>query len=486
MKTTPPLILSLLIVFAYLLSPVQVHSQDTGIHIGASAYSLYSSGNDLPFWFTSNQQGIFEHANNSFNIADVSINKNFNSEKKWDYSYGARAIYAKGENTYHQFNEWYAGISYKSFYLKAGAFPEETVYEGLSSTNGNIDWSNNARPMPRIRLATNGYIPLPFGKHSKFWKDVTFKAFYDEGFLNDDNRYVKNTQLHHKSFYFRKQINSREHVTIGGDHYAMWGGTSPDYGKLPGVKSYLRSIFFLSGSEDAPESDQMYFSGNHLGMFYLDYEKTYPSGTFTMYLNHPWDHVPIIIHNLFDNLIGLNFSLNKKSFISDILLEIMNTTDQGGVMHVRDEWDPTVYFEHYFEHGEYKSGLSYENRIIASPFFSPMAIKDGINYGTGNNRVALMHLALKGYLHPNISWKYFFSYARSSGTYGGQAYDAIVPGYFDMTRHKFSQLLELHYEIQKAGVNVSIAAASDNGHWDHVYGFMFKLEKTFSITPEKK
>jgi len=421
---------------------------------------LVSSGSDLPFWFTSNQQGIFEQANKNYKLVDLKLDKTFNigSSKNWDYLYGGRIIYADGASTYHQFNEWYAGVRYKSFQLKAGAFPEETVYNGLSSTNGNIDWSNNARPMPRIRVSTNEYIRLPFGKNSKFWKDVTFKAMYDEGFFNDNSRYVKNAHLHHKSLYLRKKVSPREHVTIGGDHYAMWGGTSPDFGELPGFKSYLRSVFFLSGSEDAPEGDQIYFSGNHLGMFYLDYEKTYPSGTFTMYLNHPWDHVPAIVHNLFDNLIGLNFRCNKKGFISDILFETMYTADQGQVMHVRDPQDP-----------------------LASPFFSPMVIKNGINYGTGNNRVALMHLAFKGYLNSNLSWKYFFSYARSAGTYGGQAYDAIVPGYFDMTRHKFSMYGEMNYQIPKIGLNVSLAAASDMGHWDHVYGGMLKLEKTFSM-----
>lgn len=461
-------------------------AQDSGVHLSVKTSGLTSSGtvDDLPFWFTSNQQGIFEQASKNYQLADFRIDKSFRTDvtKKWDYLYGGRLVYANETSSYHQFNEWYAGIKYKSFYLKAGAFTEETVYNGLSSTNGNIDWSNNARPMPRIRLATNEYIPLPFGKNSKFWRNVTFKAQYDEGFLNDDSRYVQNAHLHHKSLYLRKKVSKREHLTIGGDHYAMWGGTSPDYGKMPGFKSYFRSVFFLNGSNDAPEGDQTYFAGNHLGMFYLNYEKTYPTGNLTVYLDHPWDHVPAIVHNLFDNLIGIYYQNNKKSFISDILFETMYTADQGGVMHVRDPGDPTAYFEHYFEHGEYKSGLSYENRIIASPFFSPMVIVNGINYGTGNNRVALMHVALKGYLKENLSWKYFFSYARSAGTYGGQAYDAVVPGYFNMTRHKFSMYGEMNYHMRRIGLNVSLAAASDMGHWDHVYGAMLKLEKTISLS----
>lgn len=471
-----------IIIFSFLL-PVFSHAQNKDLHLSTSFYSLYSTGQDLPFWFTSNQQGIFEHVNNSFNIADVSIHRDFDSEKKWNYSYGGRAIYTKGASTYHQFNEWYAGISYKSFYIKAGAFPEETIWDGLSSTNGNFDWSNNARPMPRIRLATHEYIPLPFGKNSKFWKDVTFKAFYDEGLMNDESRYVKNVHLHHKSFFLRKQINKREKVTIGGEHYTMWGGTSPDLGKLPGFKSYLRYVFFMPGSPDGPWSDSYYFAGNQLGHIYLDYQKTYHSGIFTMYINHPFEFLPTVVGNLFDNLIGLNFKFHKKGFISNILLEMINTNDQGGVLHVRnkEENDPNAFFEKYFSHGEYLSGFSYENRIIGPPFMMPMVIIDGINYGTGNNRVSVVHIAAKGYITQKFYWKYLFSHCRSYGTYGGQAYNAIIPGHFDMAPHKFSQLLELNYFFPKAGINISAAVSSDNGHWDNLYGCKFKLEKTFSI-----
>lgn len=468
-----------------ILSPILAHAQETATKILASGYSLYSSGTELPFWFSSNQQGIFEHANKSYSIGDLSIRKDFTPEKKWDITYGGRAIYAKGASTYKQFNEWFAGISYKSFYFKVGAFPEETIWDGLSSTNGNFDWSNNARPMPRIRLATHDYIPLPFGKKSNFWKDVTFKAIYDEGFLNDDSRYVQNVHLHHKSFFLRKQINKRENVAIGGEHYTMWGGTSPNLGKLPGFKSYLRYVFFMPGSPDGPWSDSYYFAGNQLGHIYLDYQKKYHSGTFTMYINHPFEFLPTILGNLFDNLIGLNFKFHKKGFISNIMAELLNTNDQGGVLHVRNEEenDPNAFFEKYFRHGEYASGFSYENRIIGPPFMMPMVIKDGINFGTGNNRVSVAHVAAKGYLTPKFYWKYMFSYCRSYGTYGdgGQAYDAIIPGHFDMAPHKFSQLLELKYSVPKVGIHISAAVASDNGHWDNNYGCMFKLEKTFTV-----
>lgn len=470
-----------------LFMPVFIFAQDRWPVINLSTTGLYGSGlyslgEQLPFWFTANQQGIFEHENGTYQLGEIEIDKTFNAENDLSITYGAYYVYANGATNYQQLNEWYGGIKYKSFYLKAGAFAEETLFDGLSSTNGNIDWSNNARPMPRIRIATDDYISLPFGHNSKFWNDVTFKGIYDEGFLNDDSRYVKNVHLHHKAFFLRKPINSREHVSIGAEHYSMWGGVSPKYGEFPGFKSYLRVILPLPGSPDAPNYDQIYFAGNSLGLFYLDYQKQYPSGTFTMYLNHPWDHVPIIIHNIFDNLIGFNFKLNKQCFISNILVEMINTNDQGGVMHVRDPWDPIQWYERLFRHGEYKSGFSYENRIIAAPFFSPMVIVDGVNYGTGNNRVSLFHAAVQGYFWSNFSWKYFFSYYRNFGTYqGGQAYDAVNPGYFDMGRHKFSQLLEVKYEVPKTGIHLSVAGASDNGHWDNLYGLRFKLEKTFNV-----
>jgi len=64
--------------------------------------------------------------------------------------------------------------------LKAGAQSDPIIYGGLSSTNGNMFRSRNARPVPGLSLSTNGYIPFLFAK-----KWFSFRFLYEEGILKD-------------------------------------------------------------------------------------------------------------------------------------------------------------------------------------------------------------------------------------------------------------------------------------------------------------
>jgi len=460
-------------------------AQDNGVHLSLKTSGLTSGGSDLPFWFTSNQQGIFEQSCKNYQLADFKIDKSFriDAEKKWDYLYGGRLVYANGVSSYHQFNEWYAGIKYKSFYFKAGAFPEETVYNGLSSTNGDMRWSNNARPMPRIRLATNEYIPLPFGKNSNFWKDITYKACYDEGFLNDNKLYVKHAHLHHKQLHFQKKLRNNYQFTFGVDHYNMWGGTSPDQGPLPGFKSYLRYVLVLNGSKGFNKSDQEYVAGNSLGRYYFKLEHQQDQSKLTVYLDHPFED-RVTMQNFPDNLIGVVYESTQKKRISNLLFEFMITNDQN--INRRKGLDDNGnviqdHIENYFQHGTYRSGFSYCDRMIASPFFSPMVIINGINMGTGNNRVILFHGGLEGYFSDRFKWKTLLSYSMNHGTFD-RIYNRINPGFFEHWKNQFSAYGELNYQIPTKGWDFSCALATDQGEvLDDQIGIQLSIRKTISF-----
>jgi len=79
--------------------------------------------------------------------------------------------------------------------LKAGAQSDPIIYSGLSSTNGNMYRSRNARPVPGLSLSTNGYIPFLFAK-----KWFSWRFLYEEGILKD-NQFVTNAHLHHKNLH---------------------------------------------------------------------------------------------------------------------------------------------------------------------------------------------------------------------------------------------------------------------------------------------
>jgi hypothetical protein len=449
-------------------------AQPGNFRLSLNTSGLYSGGKDLPFWFSSNRQGIFEQAHNSWALADLSMIKSYSDsvQSKWDYTLGFRGLEARGTGNYFQPNEWHAGVRYEFMKIQLGAWPETTLYHGLSSTNGDMQWSNNARPMPRIRLSTDGFILLPF-VHEWY-----IRLEYDEGLFNDE-RYVMNAHLHHKSGYLRKALKKDLLFTIGLEHYAMWGGTSPDLGKLPGFESYLRYVFVFNGTKKFASTDQEHVAGNTLGAYYLRLEKLKPNGKITWFLDHPFDD-RVTWQNFRDNLYGMVFESNEKKLLSNWVLELMYTNNQNVI---RDENGNSIrlYNENYFRHGIYSSGFSYRYRMISSPFFTPLVIKDGVNLGTGNNRIVLIHAGLEGYFSERIRWKTLLSFSSNKGTFD-KIYDQVNPGFFNEWKDQLSGYAEINYHMQQKGWDFAFSLAADKGQMlEDQLGAQLSIRKTVSF-----
>ena len=74
-------------------------------------------------------------------------NSNFN------YIVGTTIVNGFGKQNYLQLNRAFAGVGFKKLKLTAGLFYDHLLFGGLSSTNGNLAKSRNARPYPRIQLS---------------------------------------------------------------------------------------------------------------------------------------------------------------------------------------------------------------------------------------------------------------------------------------------------------------------------------------------
>jgi len=164
-----------------------------------SQTSVVSSGNDLPFWITSNQNGVYTLHNSSYFLFQAGINRGLERDtlKKWGYTYGANMVYGYARTTDFHPNEYWLGLRFHKLIIKAGAQNDPIIYGGLSSTNGNMYRSGNARPVPGLSLSTNGYIPFLFAK-----KWFSFRFQFEEGILKD-KQYVVDAHLHHKNLHFK-------------------------------------------------------------------------------------------------------------------------------------------------------------------------------------------------------------------------------------------------------------------------------------------
>ncbi len=443
----------LLIIFSANLLSAQ---QKTNLFFRNS--TLTTSGN-LPFWLYANQNGKFEESTQFLNLSELNAETaGIIGNSKWSYRVETNLIAGLANENYFRANQLFGGLQYTKFILKAGWFPNKTRYNGLSSANGDIHWSNNIRPLPRIRLQSDEFISFSFFPH---WFFV--KGLYEEGFLNDENRYVQNTHLHHKDVHFGFQLNPRTFLSIGLDHYSQWGGVHPIRGQLPeSWDAYKRYIANGAGSKDFPVSDQRSAAGNQLGKFVITLDKTFKTGNLNLYYNHPFtDRMDWV--NWRDNFIGAFYETKQQKFISGILYEFMCTKYQSAKKY-EDGWKipPGSGNESYFVHGLYKSGLSYHNRMFVTPFAIPVMIVEGVNLGTGNNRIVLHHIGINGHLSQNFQWKSLLSYSINHGTYG-QRYHKLVPGFFDSPRRQISAMAQISWNIPHTKWSLQGTAAADKG-----------------------
>lgn len=385
-----------------------------------SFHSFASSGDDLPFWFTSNQNGVFTMQNSTYQLLTAGFSRGLENDslKNFGFTYGADMVYGYASESDFHLNQAWAGIRYKWFVLNAGMQADPVSYAGLSSTNGNIMWSNNARPLPGVGIASNGYMPFFFFKS---W--FSFKFEYEENFLND-SRYVEGAMLHHKNLFLRFKIPQTWQLTIGLDHWVYWGGTSPVYGKLPGFEDYLRYISGSSGSSDAPETDKLNVAGNSLGMYVIELQKGFENMDFTFYYNHPFeDHSGMEFANWEDGLWGIHASRkNRKAWLTDFVYEYMNTRDQSGSYHqIPNPDNPDDLIgrgrDNYFNHGVYRSGHTHYNRMMGTPLFIPVINEDGVAVGFESTRMQMHHVGLKGHIYEGFDWNSLFTWSKNYGTY---------------------------------------------------------------------
>jgi len=132
--------------------------------ISVSNTTLAATDSVLPFWFTANQHGKIQSTGSVMNISELTVGQSYNSkpESNFGYTWGGSVIAAFGNTSYYKVNQAFAGFALKGWEIKGGLFYDEIRYAGLSTTNGNLARSQNARPVPTIRFSTLGYKPVPF------------------------------------------------------------------------------------------------------------------------------------------------------------------------------------------------------------------------------------------------------------------------------------------------------------------------------------
>jgi len=460
------------VLVAFFMILISLPAQEKPCDLTGEFESLFSSSSTLPFWLVHNRSGVYNNQDSPDFMLSLNgfeeLDHLFSSSSSLEL--GSRLITTYGDEADLHFNELYGKLFMRHFKLEAGLFRDEIQFGGLSTTNGNIARSLDARPYPKIRLATNGYIPFLFWK--KWFK---FSAEYDEGLLND-SRYVDGTHLHHKSLCTQAQISKSLLLRLGIDHFVMWGGTSPDkkIGKMPeDLGAYLRYITGRSGNSEFPQTDQNNVCGNQYGSYLLQVEKVFPDFSLTFNLSHPFDdHSGMDLANKEDNLYGIFLDFKQKDqVINQLVYEFTYTKKQGQDVPEDEGTRRYLDADDYYNHGVYRSGATYHQYAMVSPLFAPVIIEDGISRGFLNTRFVSHHLGAKGNLSKWMEWKVLLTYTKYFGTWNKPV---------DPPDDQFSGLLKLFYQKPHFPVDVSLSVATDTGQlYDNRVGIMLNIAKSW-------
>lgn len=412
---------------------------------------MAGTGNNLPFWFTHNQSGRYSGGNSWLQWTAASLEGAMATGHKLKVGYGADLILLAGEKgTDARIIEAWAGAAGKTLSFRLGAFSDPEQLGGLSSSNGNLLRSLNARPYPRARLSTNGFVPLG--------PRLQVNAEYDEGLLTGP-RVVRHPHLHHKSLTLEIPAGPSFRIRAGIDHYVFWGGTLPSGEKLAGgLKNYFRYILGKSGDSSFSSGDRDNVTGNQLGAYNLSIHHNLPHLQIDLLISHPFeDRSGMELANAQDNLYTLHFRKKKEgALLGGWLIEYLYTKNQSGAIHDTDT--PGVHKrgrDNYFAHNVYQTGFSFLGYSLGTPLFTPLKRNgEGIAAGFENNRLSALHLGAKGALSPQLEWKALLSRSRNFGNYH-EPYQAA--------RNQVLSFGQLTWSPRKYPLSLSALIAIDSG-----------------------
>lgn len=453
-------------------SAVPLFGQNKELNYEMSSSVGFSSDTTLPFWLLSNRYGTVPDSDHI--LLNTSVYSDFNKPANFfDFSYKASVTGYLAEENKLLVNELYIRLRLQDFFVDIGAKNDAVVWDGLSSSNGNIVKSINARAMPGFNLKTNDYLTLPFAK-----KWLRIKGNFAHYFMND-TRAVDGAYLHHKSLFIKSKLSPKFEVIAGLDHYAQWGGTSEEFGKQPSSFSdYLKIIVGAAGGETATGGDQNNALGNHLGAYLLQVSYYEDKVNLNFYYSHPFeDRSGREMKNWMDGLYGLFVDFKKdKAIVTQLLGEFTYTKHMSGSRHLEPSDDGNFGRgkDDYFNNSLYTSGWTYFGKTIGSPYFTTSPVdENGITHGViqGDNRFMAFNIGAKGIIK-SIPYKAMLSHTTYYGWFENEydPYPVQISGLLELILPQ--SILNLPFEI-------STSMSFDTGTYRPVnFGAFLSLRKT--------
>lgn len=467
------------------------------VNYKAELSGQYASKSTLPFWLISNKYGTIPNHNSAVARFKVYADS-LPLIKNITFDYGAAFLGSRGGGREFFFDEFYMNAHWKKWKLSVGMQHRDTVYNGLSATNNDMLYSGNARMYPELKLALTDYFAIPY---TKGW--LWGKGSFSNGIMYDDTRYVNKTNVHHLHLDLRLGKAEGLAITCGFDHYVQWGGTSPRWGNMGGLKNFLAAVFVQNGmvledkNGNTSITDSYNKAGNHIGQntFDLSYNNKDIKavlGFKNIYEDKSGDY--FYLGSVRDWNINLYLEFKQQKAITAFLYEYFQTIDQGGYfIQPEVKVEPVIGFDNYFGNGVYQSGWSSYNRIIGIPLFTPSYDKNGNVRGMKNNAIRAHHFGITGFIG-KIKYKTMFTYSDNYGQpylvhdgKGKQEENYSKAYTFGKPLAQESYLLELQFpKWEKFPFVLATTFALDSGDYlEDNFGFQIKLISTGFLKGKK-
>lgn len=383
---------------------------------------LYTTENS-PFWLHTNTLGRLDEKTHLSAVFTPKAVVDLGDDSFFEL--GAGVILKDGYDDRVGFDQAYFSYATEHVGFIVGKKHRPVLYQGLGASNENILLSQNAAAIPGARF----YIRNPvffLGDHG-----LGFKLSYEE-YLMDDDRYIEKARLHHKSFHFVYRSLSNFQISLGAHHFVEWGGISEEFGKLPSKFDDYLKVITGNASDDAVGGQEVNALGNQLGSYEINVKTKIRDLDVEFIYNHIFEDASgMKMGNFPDGRYGVYVEDNRDTFwgtpwVRAFMYELYYTKNQS-----RDRASSNVDgADNYFNNNLYRSGWTYQNQVIGTPF---ILLNDN-RFRIGTNIVLVHHIGLKGNAFAEIPYRFLFSYRQNYGVKGS---------FFPEKRVIYSSLLEI-------------------------------------------
>ncbi len=494
-------------------------AQDT-LRYHAAVQSGISSENYLPHWLAANRYGVLGFDDNAFGLLQTGAQWQHKFTKRLSVRAEAELL-AKLSTDNNSAQGWlqqgYGQVNYGIFSFTAGRWQRTLGSPGETLSTGSLAMSSNARPFTQLLLSVPTYSNVPF---TRGW--LQFKGTYGHGWLGEDRR-VRNALLHEKSFFLKAGKNLPINLSGGLIHLVVWAGEAPGYGQLPNdLENYWQAIRGKGArTSDAANpvvaGEVVNAVGDNMGIYELGIDLSLRTFQARVYQQTPFEDGSG--NNPFngDRLLGVEMSSPATApWIKSLVYEYVSTQHQsgpsrpGGVDDGPDSRDRNGDRfggrDNYYNNAIYKSGWTYQDRIIGTPLFYTVARmrqyvpdftepdRQSFRFNIVNNRVVAHHVGMTGDIW-QATYRLLATFTKNLGTYGGingginqwgSIDDPNAPYAFRPPQQQAYFLLEVETHPFSPYWSLLTSLAVDTGELTHNIGLLVGLRRKGIFTLGQK